>query len=71
VVPLLPDAIYREDALIQILNLPREALRRARRDGLLRYSRPGKTPLYRGSWVISWLEAQSVSTREGGPGHVA
>jgi hypothetical protein len=56
--PILPDALYSEDALLQ-MGLSAEALRRGRRSGLLRYSRPSKRPLYLGQWVIDWLQAQS------------
>jgi hypothetical protein len=57
--PIIPEAVYSEDALTQVLGLSEAALRRARRKGALRYSRPGKRPLYLGQWVIDWLKAAS------------
>jgi hypothetical protein len=57
--PILPNALYSEEALMEILGLGSEPLRRARRSGQLRYSRPSKSPLYLGQWVIDWLQAQS------------
>ena len=58
-IPILPDAIYSEDSLVLALGLTAETFRRARRSGLLRYSRPGKRPVYLGQWVIDWLQTQS------------
>ncbi len=51
-----PDAIYDDAALVLGLGLTFTTLARARRAGHLRYARKGKRVLYRGQWIIDWLE---------------
>jgi hypothetical protein len=55
---ILPEGIYDDGALQQTLGLTAATLANARRIGSLRYSRQGKRVLYRGAWVLSWLETQ-------------
>lgn len=51
-----PGAVYDDGALVLGLKLTFRALARARRAGELRFTRKGKRTLYRGQWVIDWLE---------------
>lgn len=51
-----PDAIYDDGTLVLALGLTFATLGRARRAGELRYTRKGKRVLYRGQWLIDWLE---------------
>lgn len=52
-----PDAVYDDGAVYQALGLTRTALAAARRLGALRYTRRGKRTLYKGAWILAWLEA--------------
>jgi hypothetical protein len=61
-----PSAIYDDGALLFSLGLSSATLARARRNGSLRYSRPGRRVLYLGQWVLDWLRAEG-ETRDGGP----
>ena len=54
---LEPDGWYDSDELHVILEIPPATLKRARRNGSLRFSRRGNRTLYRGAWVVDWLEA--------------
>ena len=58
-----PDAIYDDGALVLTLGLTHAAIARARRNGRLRYTRNGRRILYRGQWILDWLE--SDDRREG------
>lgn len=58
-----PDAIYDDGALVLTLGLTHAAIARARRDKRLRYTRNGRRILYRGQWILDWLE--SDDRREG------
>jgi hypothetical protein len=60
---ILPEAIYDDGALHQALGLTSTTLAAARRAGSLRYTRQGKRVLYRGAWVLSWLDAQAAPDR--------
>ncbi len=59
-----PNAIYDDGALVLGLSLTHAALARARRAGELRFARKGKRVLYRGQWIIDWLE-RSEDARPG------
>jgi hypothetical protein len=61
-----PDGIYHDGQARLLLGLSGAALARARRDGRLRFTRQGKRVLYRGAWLIAWLE--SDADREGRDG---
>ena len=58
------DAIYTDGDIRLMLGLTCATLARARRDGDLRYSRQGHCLLYRGRWVLDWLERDA--DRRGG-----
>ncbi len=51
-----PEAVYTDADLRLMLGLTSAALSRARRQGRLRYSRQGRRVLYRGQWIVDWLE---------------
>ena len=53
------DALYDDGALRHAVGLTEATLATARRRGALRFSRQGKRILYRGSWVLAWLESTS------------
>jgi hypothetical protein len=50
-----PQAWYDDSALVLLLDLPSATLIRARRDGHLRYTRPGRRALHLGRWILDWL----------------
>jgi hypothetical protein len=55
-----PEAIYDDGSLHQVLGLTLSTLAASRRTGALRYSRQGKRTLYRGAWVLDWLETTAT-----------
>jgi hypothetical protein len=52
-----PDALYDDTALHQALGLSPASLAAGRRTGTLRYTRRGKRTLYKGAWILDWLDA--------------
>jgi hypothetical protein len=56
-----PEALYDDGALRQALGLTPAALAAGRRSGSLKFTRQGKRTLYRGAWVLAWLEADASS----------
>lgn len=63
-----PDGIYTDATLRLSLGLTGNATSRARREGRLRFSRQGRRVLYRGKWIIDWLEqdAHAQAAARGG-----
>jgi hypothetical protein len=59
---LHPDGIYHDGQARLLLGLPGATLARARREGRLRYARQGGRVLYRGSWLLAWLEGDADRT---------
>jgi hypothetical protein len=59
-----PDAIYDDAALVLGLGLTTGVLSRERDIGRLRFTRLGRRVLYRGAWILDWLNA-GTSTRRG------
>lgn len=59
--PLLiqPDALFDDGTLCLTMGLPSSTIAAARRNGSLRYARQGKRTLYKGAWILDWLEASS------------
>jgi hypothetical protein len=55
-----PEALYDDGASRQALGLTPAALAAARRSGALRHTRQGKRTLYRGAWVLAWLDSQAT-----------
>ncbi|WP_152051313.1 hypothetical protein [Tautonia marina] len=58
-VKIEPEALYDDAALRQTLGLTCSALSAGRRSGALRYTRQGKRTLYKGAWILAWLESEA------------
>lgn len=54
-----PDAFYQDGQARLLLGLTGTTLARARRDGRLRFTRQGNRVLYRGAWLLAWLESDA------------
>jgi hypothetical protein len=63
-----PGALLDDGALRQALGLTLATLAAARRSGALRFSRQGNRILYKGSWVLDWLESEATRTEAPGRG---
>lgn len=50
------EAVYLEDALAEVLGISPATLASVRRSGCIRHARVGRRILYRGVWVLDWLE---------------
>ncbi len=61
---IIPEAIYDDGAIHQALGLSPATLAAARRKGTLRYTRQGKRTLYKGAWILAWLESESTTETE-------
>ena len=57
------NAIFDDSALHLTLGLAGTTLAKARKTGALRYCRFGNRTLYRGSWVLDWLEREASSPK--------
>ena len=55
-----PEALYEDGALRRALGLSPAALAAARRSGTLRFTRQGHRVLYRGAWILSWIETSAT-----------
>ena len=60
-----PDAVYHDREVRIGLNLSSATLARARRNKTLRFSRQGHSVLYRGQWLIDWLESTAAALASG------
>ena len=58
-IEIRPDLYYDDVTARQILGLPANTMARARRDGALRFSRRGRKIIYRGEWLLLWLDGDS------------
>jgi hypothetical protein len=54
------EAFYDDWSLSEALGLPLGTLAAARRAGALRCVQKGKRTLYRGSWVLAWLDSSAT-----------
>ncbi|MHC4619734.1 MAG: hypothetical protein ACYTEQ_18465 [Planctomycetota bacterium] len=54
-----PKAVYDNGDLLLGLGVTSSALAQARKAKQLRFARKGKRVLYRGQWVIDWLDSDS------------
>jgi hypothetical protein len=62
-----PAAVYDDGTLVLGLGITHAALASARRRGALRFMKSGRRTLYRGQWVLDWLDAgATVESREEG-----
>lgn len=59
-----PDAVYSDGEVRLALGVTSSALVRARREGRLRFTRQGNSILYRGQWLLEWLEHDARRNRE-------
>lgn len=62
---IIPDAIYHDGDARQLLGLTSPTMARARRERRLRYTRQGHAILYRGRWLLDWLEADATFLAKG------
>jgi hypothetical protein len=56
---IVADGVYSDGDVRLLLGLTSATLARARRDGTLRFSRQGNALLYRGAWLLDWLECDA------------
>jgi hypothetical protein len=59
-ITIQPDAYYDDWMLSEALGLPLGTIATARRTGALLHTQKGKRTLYRGSWVLSWLDSPAT-----------
>lgn len=59
-----PDAVYPDGEVRLALGVTSSALVRARREGRLRFTRQGNSILYRGQWLLEWLEQDARRNHE-------
>lgn len=55
-----PAGIYHDGEARLLLGLTDATMARARREGRLRYTRQGHRIIYRGQWIIDWLERTAM-----------
>lgn len=53
---IAPDAVFDDGAIVLTLGISSAELTRARRSGELRFARKGNRILYRGQWLLDWLD---------------
>ena len=63
-VTIEPEALYDDGALRQALGLTPATLAAARRSRALRFTRQGKRILYKGAWLLAWLEADASTANK-------
>jgi hypothetical protein len=66
-----PNGLYDDTSLYEALGLTPNALASARRKGTLRYARQGKRTLYKGEWILAWLDSTATKSHEPQPEEVA
>lgn len=54
-----PDALYDDGSLVLRLGLTCRALAAARRAGRLKHTKQGRRVLYRGAWLLAWLDSDA------------
>lgn len=59
-----PDAVYLDGEVRLALGITSAALSLARRERRLRFSKQGNSILYRGQWLLDWLERDATSEIE-------
>lgn len=64
-----PEGIYHNGDACLILGLTSATLARARREKWLRFSRQGRVILYRGQWLLDWIDAASSAPAKRGQTH--
>lgn len=63
-----PEAIYDDGALRQGIGITSSALAAARRSGALQFARKGNRTLYKGAWVLAWIDPSSSAPEATGQG---
>jgi hypothetical protein len=53
-----PNAVYDDGALYCALGLTSTVLAKARRSGLLKFTKQGRRTFYLGKWVLEWLSSE-------------
>jgi hypothetical protein len=66
-VTIEPDALYDDGALRQAIGLTAATLAAGRRTGTLRHVRRGKRTLYKGAWILEWLESAATPAAPANP----
>jgi hypothetical protein len=56
-----PEALYDDGSVRQALGLTATSLAAARRAGSLRFTRQGKRTLYKGAWILAWLDTAATT----------
>jgi hypothetical protein len=59
-VSIAPEAIYTDSTVRHCLGLSPAILAAARRAGTLRHARQGQRVLYKGAWILAWLDSVAV-----------
>lgn len=63
----LDDETFYDENTLRVMGLDEDVLKRARRDGRLRYKNLGGIRMYKGAWVRAWLDqAEPVANVNGG-----
>jgi hypothetical protein len=63
-----PEALYDDGSLRQTLGFTAASLAAARRAGTLLFTRQGKRTLYKGAWILAWLDAAPAALMAQGQG---
>jgi hypothetical protein len=61
---ILPEGIYDDALLYEVLGMTPQVLKAARRAGELRSVRKGTRTLYLGEWVLDWLKQEEAGAAE-------
>ena len=56
-----PDGFYTEWSL-RVMGLDGEAMRKARKSGELKFKEVGAERLYKGEWLLEWLQPKQEAT---------
>ena len=56
-----PDAFYTVAMMERLLDVSVVTLSRARKTGALRCVKKGRSVLFRGQWVLNWLENETAT----------
>lgn len=59
-ITIQPNAVYEDGDIRLALGLTSTAMAKARRTGVLRFARQGNRTLYRGEWLLAWLDTVSA-----------
>src|SRR5438552_875707 len=54
---------FYDSTIFDALEIGQGTIRRAQREGALRFVRKGQRPIYLGQWILDWLNADANSPR--------